>query len=130
MTFGLVPASTLRDDHYVLSNDGTSMIGRKSKRRFSLNDRIDVVVAKVDRFKRLIDFSLASESTDASPAPSIKPKRKSKPASAKKSARKSGKQKSAGKNKPSPKRSKTNPKKTKVRKVAERPSFVPKRLRK
>ena len=32
------------------------LIGRKRKRRFALNDRLDVVVDQVDRFKRLIDF--------------------------------------------------------------------------
>lgn len=56
MTFGLVPASNLRDDHYQPNNAGTALIGRRRKRKFALNDRIDVVVDKVDRFKRLIDF--------------------------------------------------------------------------
>ena len=59
MTFGLVPMTNLPGDHYYPSQDGTALIGRKTKRRFALNDRISVVVAKVDRFKRLIDFSLA-----------------------------------------------------------------------
>ncbi|MCF7689055.1 MAG: RNB domain-containing ribonuclease [Cephaloticoccus sp.] len=56
MTFGLVPMTALRGDHYFPAQDGTALIGRKSKRRFALNDRLDVVVDKVDRFKRLIDF--------------------------------------------------------------------------
>ena len=56
MTFGLVPASSLRDDHYQANQAGTALIGRRHKRRFGLNDRLDVVVHKVDRFKRLIDF--------------------------------------------------------------------------
>ncbi|MBW7893492.1 MAG: RNB domain-containing ribonuclease [Opitutaceae bacterium] len=56
MTFGLVPASSLRDDHYQANQAGTALIGRRRKRRFGLNDRLDVVVHKVDRFKRLIDF--------------------------------------------------------------------------
>ena len=59
ITFGLVPMTNLPGDHYYPSQDGTALIGRKTKRRFALNDRISVVVAKVDRFKRLIDFSLA-----------------------------------------------------------------------
>ena len=56
MTFGFVSVSALGDDHYVADGSGTTLIGRKRKRRFSLNDRIDVVVDQVDRFKRLIDF--------------------------------------------------------------------------
>ncbi|MEO7597854.1 MAG: RNB domain-containing ribonuclease, partial [Opitutus sp.] len=57
MTFGFVAASSLADDHYNPSNDGTALVGRKTKRRFELNGRLKVVVDKVDRFKRLIDFA-------------------------------------------------------------------------
>ncbi|HYP17902.1 MAG TPA: RNB domain-containing ribonuclease, partial [Opitutus sp.] len=57
MTFGFVSASGLSDDHYTLNNAGTMLVGRRKKRRFALNDRLDVVVDRVDRFKRLIDFS-------------------------------------------------------------------------
>ncbi len=56
MTFGFVATDNLRDDHYVLSHTGTALTGRKHKRRFELNGRLDVVVERVDRFKRLIDF--------------------------------------------------------------------------
>uniref|UniRef100_UPI004049C071 ribonuclease R family protein n=1 Tax=Cephaloticoccus sp. TaxID=1985742 RepID=UPI004049C071 len=58
MTFGLVPSSTLKGDHYMLSPDGTALVGRKRKQRYALNDRIEVVVERVDRFKRLIDFAV------------------------------------------------------------------------
>ncbi|MEO6002102.1 MAG: RNB domain-containing ribonuclease [Opitutus sp.] len=56
MTFGFVSASALSDDHYTLNNAGTALVGRKTKHRFELNGRLDVVVDRVDRFKRLIDF--------------------------------------------------------------------------
>jgi ribonuclease R len=56
MTFGFVAASALGDDHYTPTNDGTALVGRKRKKRYALNGRLDVVVDKVDRFKRLIDF--------------------------------------------------------------------------
>jgi ribonuclease R len=56
MTFGLVPASTLGDDHYLLNTAGTALVGRRHKRRFELNGRLEVNVDKVDRFKRTIDF--------------------------------------------------------------------------
>jgi ribonuclease R len=32
------------------------LVGRKTKKKFALNGRLSVVVDKVDRFKRLIDF--------------------------------------------------------------------------
>lgn len=56
MTFGFVSTSTLSDDHYTLNTSGTMLTGRRHKRRFALNGRLDVVVDRVDRFKRLIDF--------------------------------------------------------------------------
>jgi ribonuclease R len=59
MTFGFVPASSLPSDYYSPSDDGTALVGRRTKRRYALNDRLDVVVAKVDRVKRLIDFEPA-----------------------------------------------------------------------
>jgi ribonuclease R len=56
MAFGFVATETLVDDHYVLADDDSALVGRRRKRRFALNARIEVVVDKVDRFKRLIDF--------------------------------------------------------------------------
>ncbi len=56
MTFGFVPTAFLSDDHYTPNQAGTMLVGRRHKRRFELNVRLDVVVERVDRFKRLIDF--------------------------------------------------------------------------
>jgi ribonuclease R len=56
--FGMVPISSLRDDFYVLNGPGTAFIGRKSKRKFELGHPIEVVTMKVDRQKRLIDFTV------------------------------------------------------------------------
>ena len=56
MTFGFIAATALRDDTYALNEAGNALVGRKRKRRFELNGRFDVVVDKVDRYKRLIDF--------------------------------------------------------------------------
>jgi ribonuclease R len=56
--FGLVPVSSLRDDFYVLNGAGTAFIGRKTRRRFELGHKVQVVVIKVDRQKRLLDFTV------------------------------------------------------------------------
>jgi ribonuclease R len=56
--FGMVPVSSLRDDFYVLNGPGTAFIGRKTRRKFELGAKIEVVVMKVDRQKRLIDFTV------------------------------------------------------------------------
>ncbi len=60
MTFGFVATSTLSDDHYTPNNAGTMLVGRRHKKHFAVNDRLDVIVDRVDRFKRLIDFRPAS----------------------------------------------------------------------
>jgi ribonuclease R len=56
MTFGFVSANALNDDYYMLNNAGTALTGRRTKKKFELNGRLPVVIDKVDRFKRLIDF--------------------------------------------------------------------------
>jgi len=60
LVFGLVPTSSLKDDLYHVSHDGTELYGRRTKKRIKVGETIRVVVAKVDRFKRLIDFNLAN----------------------------------------------------------------------
>ncbi len=62
MAYGLVHISTLRDDLYKLDPDQTALIGRKKRRRFSIGDTIEVSVARVDRFKRQIDFMVPDAS--------------------------------------------------------------------
>jgi ribonuclease R len=56
MTFGFVAAAALRDDDYSLNNAGDALVGRRRKKRFEANGRLEVVVDAVDRYKRLIDF--------------------------------------------------------------------------
>jgi ribonuclease R len=56
MTFGFVSADNLPGDHYTPNNAGTMLVGRKTKQHYALNDRLNVQVENVDRFKRLIDF--------------------------------------------------------------------------
>jgi ribonuclease R len=60
MTFGFVSIDALPSDHYALTDDDSTLLGRRSKRRFSLNQRLEVVVDKVDRYRRLIDFRPAT----------------------------------------------------------------------
>ena len=59
MAFGLVHISTLRDDLYSLSPDGTCLSGRRKNKEYLLGQKIKVVVERVNPFKRQIDFSPA-----------------------------------------------------------------------
>jgi ribonuclease R len=56
---GLVPVSGLDDDFYVFESNRGQLIGRRTRRVFKLGDRVEVQVAKVDTFKRQVDFRLA-----------------------------------------------------------------------
>lgn len=56
--FGLVPISSLKDDFYLRDGAGSAFVGRKTRRRFALGHKVQVVVMKVDRQKRLIDFTV------------------------------------------------------------------------
>jgi len=56
MTFGFVSANALRDDDYSLNTAGNALVGRRRKKRFEANGRLEVIVDAVDRYKRLIDF--------------------------------------------------------------------------
>jgi len=61
LAFGLVHISTLRDDHYLLSPDGTKLRGKRKGRIYRLGETIKVVTERVDRFKRQIDFAPAGK---------------------------------------------------------------------
>jgi ribonuclease R len=56
---GLVPVSGLDDDFYVFESTRGQLVGRRTRRVFKLGDRVEVQVAKVDTFKRQVDFRLA-----------------------------------------------------------------------
>jgi ribonuclease R len=58
---GLVHVSSLTDDFYVFNAAQRTFIGRQSRRRFSVGDQLRVFVARVDVFKRQVDFAIANE---------------------------------------------------------------------
>jgi len=61
MTFGFVPAEMLPADRYDFAEGEAALTGRRHRRRYALNGRLDVAVARVDRYKRLIDFRPADD---------------------------------------------------------------------
>jgi ribonuclease R len=58
---GLVHVSSLADDFYTFEPAQRRLIGRRSRKRFSIGDEVRVFVVRVDTFKRQIDFAIASE---------------------------------------------------------------------
>jgi len=64
---GVVHVSTLSDDFYRFEAAQRRLVGRRTNRRFSVGDEIRVFVARVDTFKRQIDFAIADQSAKGRP---------------------------------------------------------------
>src|SRR5216117_2037468 len=56
---GLVHVSSLTDDFYLFEPARRQLIGRRSRKRFKIGDEVSVFVARVDAFKRQVDFAIA-----------------------------------------------------------------------
>ena len=56
---GLVPLSTIKDDFFIYDEQRNQLIGRRTRRQIRLGDKLEVQVAKVDTFKKQVDFCLA-----------------------------------------------------------------------
>ncbi|HEX8925799.1 MAG TPA: S1 RNA-binding domain-containing protein, partial [Terriglobales bacterium] len=72
---GLVPLATMSDDRYVFHENTRQIIGQRTHKTYSLGDTVKVIVDRVDRNERKIQFALLEE------LPPPRPKRsgKSKP---------------------------------------------------
>ena len=55
---GLVPLSTVEDDFFVFDAARCLLVGRRTRRVIRLGDKLTVQIAKVDTFKKQVDFRL------------------------------------------------------------------------
>ena len=74
LTFGMVHISTIENDFYILNNDNTAIVGRRTKNTYTLGQTIEVQVERVDRFKRQIDFRITGTSETKKSNPTSKQK--------------------------------------------------------
>jgi ribonuclease R len=58
---GLVHLSSIEDDFYVFDSERSQLVGRRNRCMIRLGDKVEVQVAKVDSFKKQVDFRLAKE---------------------------------------------------------------------
>ncbi len=58
---GLLHIDRLRDDEYVMEDDGHAWLGRRTKRRLRIGSHVRVVVTAVNPIEGLIDLELAEE---------------------------------------------------------------------
>ena len=66
---GLVHLSSLEDDFYLFDPKQNHLIGRRRRRMIRLGDKVQVQVAKVDSFKKQVDFRLAGDGRSESGRP-------------------------------------------------------------
>jgi ribonuclease R len=79
---GLVPIMSLRDDYYTYRENTRQIIGEHLGRRYSMGDKVRVVLERVDVVQRRLQFGILEE---------VAPRHLTKPAKAKKDGKKSGK---------------------------------------
>jgi len=58
---GLVHLSLLEDDFYLFDSERGQLVGRRTRRIIRLGDKVRVQVARVDSFKKQVDFRLARD---------------------------------------------------------------------
>src|SRR5262249_32938141 len=58
---GLVPLNSLADDRYTYRENTRQIIGERSKRIFSIGDRVHVVLDRIDRMQRKLQFAVVME---------------------------------------------------------------------
>src|SRR5207245_9437157 len=57
---GLVHVSTLTEDYYDFDERSHSLIGRRTRRRYRLGDKVKVQVVRVDPQRRQLDFRVSA----------------------------------------------------------------------
>jgi ribonuclease R len=53
---GMIHVSQLGDDFFQYDSYRQAFFSRRSKKKYALGDELVVIVARVDRFKRQVDF--------------------------------------------------------------------------
>jgi ribonuclease R len=61
---GLVHVSSLVDDFYLFDSARRQLVGRRSRKRFTVGNELSVFVVRVDAFKRQVDFAIALASNE------------------------------------------------------------------
>jgi len=58
---GLVPLNTLADDRYMYHEGAREIIGQRSRKTYSMGDRVHVLVDRIDPVEKKIQFAVIEE---------------------------------------------------------------------
>ena len=65
---GLVPIGTLTGDRYTYRENTKQIIGERTRKAYSLGERVQVLVDRIDRFQRKIQFAVVAPPSRVAPA--------------------------------------------------------------
>jgi len=75
---GLVPIATLDDDRYIYREATRQIVGQRSGKQYSVGDKVKVLLDRIDRIQRKLQFALIEERPEKAKAKRSKEKDKSK----------------------------------------------------
>jgi ribonuclease R len=58
---GLIPLNSMYDDRYTFHDTTRQIIGQRTRKTFSLGDRVRVILDRIDRVERKLQFALVEE---------------------------------------------------------------------
>jgi ribonuclease R len=58
---GLVPLATMTDDHYLFHENTRQLIGQRTKKTYSLGNRVRVILDRIDSVQRKLQFAIVDE---------------------------------------------------------------------
>ena len=58
---GLVPLNTLDDDHYTFHEMSRQIIGQRSRKTYSMGDRVHVLLDRIDPVEKKLQFAVLEE---------------------------------------------------------------------
>ncbi len=73
---GLVPLSSLADDRYMFRDTDRSIVGSRNGRVFKMGQRVHVLLDRIDRQQRRLQFALLPSAEESAEAVSRSPKKK------------------------------------------------------
>jgi ribonuclease R len=82
---GLVPITSLTGDYFVFRENTRQIVGERSGRRYAIGDHVEVILDRVDRVQRRMQFALVEDTGRISAKETGEPLRRPKKAASKKS---------------------------------------------
>jgi ribonuclease R len=64
---GLVPLATLSSDRFMFHENTRQIIGQRSRKTYSIGDRVRIIVDRIDPIEKKVQFALLEEARPPAP---------------------------------------------------------------